>query len=410
LEENWLFGLNGEEVCRVSKIRDLKVVDLSHALAGPFCTMLLADMGAEVIKIERPEGDHFRPAIGGGYNAAVNRNKLGICLDLKQDSAKEVVRRLIRRGDVVVESFTPGTVDRLGLGFEASKEINPKIIFCSISGYGQTGPYRELPGYDVTAQAMAGIMMCTGEPDRPPVRIGPSLIDIGAGMYVVIGILQALMERDQNGQAQRIEVSLLETALSWMSPFIARYSMNGELPQRLGSAWPAAAPYQVYKAKDKYVFVGASTERFWRSLCKILGLEYLLGDPRFSTMEGRIARRSELNEIVENSLVDLTADEIVTKLRTAGIPCSPVMNLGEILQDPHVKERGLLTELEHPEYGPIIQTRTPIVRSGNMPEIRSGAPLLGQHTLEVLNMLRYSEPEIEALVSSGAAVPAKRRD
>ena len=391
----------------MTKIQDIKVVDLSHALAGPFCTMLMADMGAEVIKIERPEGDHFRPAIRGGYNAAVNRNKRGICLDLKQDSAKEVVRRLIKRGDVVVESFTPGTIDRLGLGFEAAKEINPEIIFCSISGYGQTGPYRELPGYDVTAQAMSGIMMCTGEPDGPPVRIGPSLIDIGAGMYVVIGILQALMERDQKGQAQRIEVSLLETALSWMAPFIARYSISGELPQRLGSAWPAASPYQVYKAKDKYVFVGASTERFWRSLCKLLDLEYLLDDPRFSTMENRIEKRFELNVIIENALVDLTGDEIVTKLRTAGIPCSPVMNLAEILEDPHVKERGLLTELGHPEYGPIIQTHTPIVRSGNMPEIRCGSPRLGEHTLEVLSMLEYSESEIEALVLSGAAVPAK---
>ncbi len=389
------------------RIQDIKIVDLSHALAGPFCTMILADMGAEVIKIERPEGDHFRPALGGGYNAAVNRNKLGICLDLKQDSAKEVVRRLIKRGDIVVESFTPGTVDRLGLGFEAAKEINPEIIFCSISGYGQTGPYRELPGYDITAQAMSGIMMCTGEPDRPPVRIGPSLIDIGAGMYLVIGILQALMERDRKSQAQRIEVSLLETALSWMSPFVARYSMTGELPQRLGSAWPAASPYQVYKAKDNYVFIGASTERFWKTLCKVLDLEYLLSDPRFTTMENRIQNRSELNELIENALTDLSVNEVVEKLRTAGIPSSPILNLAEILQDAHIKERGLLTELMHPEYGPIIQTRTPIVRFEKMPEIHCGAPLLGQHTLEVLTMLGYTESEVEGLVSSGAAIPVK---
>lgn len=385
-------------------IKDIKVVDLSHALAGPFCTMLLADMGAEVIKIEHPHGDHFRFALGGGYNAAVNRNKRGICLDLKQDSAKEVVKRLIKRGDVVVESFTPGAVDRLGLGYEVAKRINPKIVFCSISGYGQTGPYQNLPGYDVTAQAMSGIMMCTGEPDRPPVRIGPSLIDIGAGMYVVIGILQALMEREQKGQAQRIEVSLLETALSWMSPFIARYSMSGELPQRIGSAWPAASPYQVYRAKDKYVFIGASTERFWKTLCKILNIEHLLDDPRFSTIADRIENRLELNELIENALSDLTADEVVEKLRTAGVPGSPVLDLSEILQDPHIKERGLLAELMHPEYGPITQTRTPIVRSGKMPEIHCGAPRLGEHTREVLTMLKYEESEIEDFFSSGAAI------
>ena len=388
-------------------MQNIKVVDLSHALAGPFCTMLLADMGAEVIKIEHPHGDHFRAAISGGYNAAVNRNKRGICLDLKQDAAKEVVRRLIKRGDVVMESFTPGTIDRLGLGYEVAKEINPGIIFCSISGFGQTGPYRNLPGYDVIAQAMSGIMMCTGQPDGPPVRIGPSLIDIGAGMYTVIGILQALMERERTGQGQRIEVSLLETALSWMAPFIARYSISGELPGRIGSALAAFSPYQVYKAKDKYVFIGASTELSWVALCEILNLEHLIDDPRFSSMENRIDNRSELNELIEKALTELTADEVVTKLRKARVACSPVMTLAESLEDPHIKERGLLTELNHPEYGPIIQTRTPIVRSGKMPEIRSGAPLLGQHTLEVLTMLEYSESEIEDLISPGAAITFK---
>jgi crotonobetainyl-CoA:carnitine CoA-transferase CaiB-like acyl-CoA transferase len=388
-------------------MQDIKVVDLSHALAGPFCTMLLADMGAEVIKIEHPHGDHFRAAISGGYNAAVNRNKRGICLDLKKDAAKEVVRRLIKRGDVVMESFTPGTIDRLGLGYDVAKEINPKIIFCSISGFGQTGPYRNLPGYDVIAQAMSGIMMCTGQPDGPPVRIGPSLIDIGAGMYTVIGILQALMERERTGQGQRIEVSLLETALSWMAPFIARYSISGELPGRIGSALAAFSPYQVYKAKDKYVFIGASTELSWGALCEILNLEPLIDDPRFSSMENRIDNRSELNELIEKALTELTADEVVTKLRKARVPCSPVMTLAESLEDPHIKERGLFTELNHPEYGPIIQTRTPIVRSGKMPEIRSGAPLLGQHTLEVLTMLEYSESEIEDLISSGVAITFK---
>ena len=388
-------------------MQDIKVVDLSHALAGPFCTMLLADMGAEVIKIEHPHGDHFRAAISGGYNAAVNRNKRGICLDLKQDAAKEVVRRLIKRGDVVMESFTPGTIDRLGLGYEVAKEINPGIIFCSISGFGQTGPYRDLPGYDVIAQAMSGIMMCTGQPDGPPARIGPSVIDIGAGMYTVIGILQALMERERTGQGQRIEVSLLETALSWMAPFIARYSISGELPGRIGSALDAFSPYQVYKAKDKYVFIGASTELSWGALCEILNLEPLIDDPRFSSMENRIDNRSELNELIEKALTELTADEVVTKLRKARVPCSPVMTLAESLEDPHIKERGLFTELNHPEYGPIIQTRTPIVRSGKMPEIRSGAPLLGQHTLEVLTMLEYSESEIEDLISSGVAITFK---
>jgi crotonobetainyl-CoA:carnitine CoA-transferase CaiB-like acyl-CoA transferase len=392
----------------MNTMQDIKVVDLSHALAGPFSTMLLADMGAEVIKVEHPHGDHFRKFIDGGYNAAANRNKQGVCLDLKQEAAKEVVKRLFRRGDVVVESFKPGTIDRLGLGYEVAKAINPGIIYCSISGYGQTGPYRELPGYDVTAQAMSGIMMCTGQPDGSPVRIGPSIIDMGAGMYVVIGVLQALLERERTGQGQRIEISLLETALSWMAPFIARYSISGELPKRLGSAWPAASPYQVYKAKDKYVFIGASTDRFWSALCAFLHTEHLMEDPRFSTGENRITHRSELNELIAEAVAEFNADEIVRSLRKAGVPCSPLMNLNEIMEDPHVKERGILKELDHLEYGSVIQTRTPIVQSGEMPEIRSGAPLLGQHTTDVLSLLEYSEDEIKDLVSSGAAVPLKK--
>ena len=283
----------------MSRLSEINVLDMSHALAGPTAGMILADLGAKVVKLEHPHGDHFRPLLGGAYYAAVNRNKRGISLDVKKREGKEAARKLIKRSDVLLESFTPGTMENLGLGYTDVKELNPRIIYCSISGFGQNGPYCELPGYDVVAQAMCGIMMCTGMPDGPPVRIGASWIDMGAGMYVVIGILKALMERQETGLGRHIDVSLLDTALSWMSPLIARYSMSGDLPQRIGSAFAPFSPYQVFRCKDGYVFIGASTDRFWRTLCELLKIEHLIDDLRFATNEARLQHRSELTELIE---------------------------------------------------------------------------------------------------------------
>lgn len=387
----------------MSVLSQVRVLDMSHALAGPFCGGLLADFGAQVIKVEHPHGDHFRPLLGGAYHVAVNRNKRDISLDLKQPQAVEVVKKLIAGSDVLIESFTPGTMDRLGLGYEVAKEINPRLIYCSISGFGQTGPYRQLPGYDVVAQAMCGIMMCTGQPDSPPVRIGASWIDMGAGMYTMIGVMAALMERQQSGQGKQVDVSLMDTALSWMSPLIARYSMSGELPQRAGSALPAFSPYQVFQARDGYLFIGASTERFWQVLCQTIGLESLPQDPRFSDNALRVQNREELTALVEQALADFGRDEVVEKLRRAGMPCGPVLDVGQVLQDRHVRERGILHNWEHPQVGPVTQVKTPIALQGEMPPIKTPAPGVGQHTREVLAELGYGGREIEQLLALGAA-------
>lgn len=385
----------------------LKVLDMSHALAGPHCGMLLADFGAQVIKVEHPHGDHFRPLLGGAYHAAVNRNKRDIALDLKRPQAVAVVKQLMAQSDVVIESFTPGTMDRLGLGYDTAREANPAIIYCSISGFGQTGPYRKLPGYDVVAQAMCGIMMCTGNADSQPVRVGASWIDMGAGMYTAMAVLAALLERQESGQGRHVDVSLMDTALSWMSPLIARYAMTGELPGRAGSALAAFSPYQVFQARDGHLFIGASSERSWQSLCGLLDLEDLLEDPRFHSNQERVRNREELTGLIEQVLAGFGRDEMVEKLRQKGIPCGPVLDVGQILEDPHIKERGVLHQWRHPQLGPMIQVKTPIAVDGQMPEIKTPAPEVGQDSRQILAELGYPKQEIEEMLSSGVASAPK---
>ena len=390
----------------MSTLSEIFVLDMSHALAGPTAGMILADMGAQVIKLEHPHGDHFRPLMGGAYFAAVNRNKRGISLDLKRPEGKAAVKKLIGRADVLLESFTPGTMDKLGLGYATASEINPRIVYCSISGFGQKGPYHQLPGYDVVAQAMCGIMMCTGMPDGPPARIGASWIDMGAGMFTVIGVQKALMDRQQTGRGKHIDVSLMDTALSWMSPLIARYAMSGELPKPIGSALAVFSPYQAFRCKDGFVFIGASTEKFWKTLCSLLKIEHLQEDPRFATNTDRVKHRDQLTALIEAALSEMNRDDLVDRLRAAGMPCGPVLDVGQVLKDRHVTARGVLTNWDHPEFGPVTQVKTPIAENGVMPEVDCPSPFLGQHTRAVLEELGYSRSEIETLVEQGAAIVA----
>jgi crotonobetainyl-CoA:carnitine CoA-transferase CaiB-like acyl-CoA transferase len=389
------------------KLSDTNVLDMTHAVAGPTAGMILADLGAQVVKLEHPHGDHFRPLLGGAYYASFNRNKRGICLDVKNPMGKEAVGRLIRRSDILIESFTPGTMDKLGLGYEDARRLNPRIIYCSISGFGQSGPYSHLPGYDVVAQAMCGIMMCTGMPDGPPVRIGASWIDVGAGMFTVIGIMKALMEREESGIGAHVDVSLMDTALLWMSPLIARHSMSGELPAPIGTALAAFSPYQAFKCRDGYVFIGASTENFWKTLCRLLNLEHLLNDARFETNANRVKNRSALTELIETALGDVRRDDIVEKLREAGMPCGPLLDVGQAVRDPHVSSRGVLHKWAHPEFGSVTQIKTPIAENGAMPEIRSPSPFLGQHSREVLLELGYDPAGIAKFFEQRAAIEPK---
>ena len=383
-------------------LKDVTVLDLSHALAGPFSTMLLGELGARIIKLEPPGGDHFRPSHSGGTFATINRNKDGICLDLKHSDSQGIMQRLIGQADILVQSFTPGTIDRLGYGYEAVAKMKPDIIYCSISGFGETGPYRELRGYDAVIQAMSGIMMSTGEPDRPPVRVGPSVIDMGTGSYLVIAILDALRERDREGKGAKLEFNLLETALSWMAPIIAGYSITGNLPQRQGSALAVYSPYQVFKARDGYLFIGASTQRAWERLCSALDRPEWLADPRFADRATRVEHRSALTKLIEAHLATQTVGDAVDAVRAAGVPCAPVNTLQDIIDDPHVAEREVLSRHVDPNVGEVLQVRSPIGKS--LDETLQPAPSLGQHTREVLAELGYDQREIDAFFTNGAAI------
>jgi formyl-CoA transferase len=386
-------------------LRGLTVLDMSHALSGPFSTMLMSELGADIIKVEPPGGDHFRASNGGATSAVVNRNKRSLSIDLKRPESRPVMERLIDRADIMLETFVPGAIDRLGYGYEAVKARKPDIIYVSISGFGQTGPYAEWRGYDAVAQAMSGIMASTGEADRPPVRVGPSLIDMGTGMYVVIGVLDALRHRDKTGEGARIDFNLFETALSWMSQLIARYSQTGRVQPRSGSALPQFSPYQVFEGRDGPMFIGTSTQRFWLKLVDALELDAARNDPRFADMPARIENRDALTAIIEARLSGLSNDEALARLRRGEVPCAPVLDTAGVVADPHVAARGTFMPAVDPVVGEMLQTRMP-VGLGAPPR---PAPVLGEHGREVLGELGFAADEVAALVEGGVLiVPGER--
>jgi crotonobetainyl-CoA:carnitine CoA-transferase CaiB-like acyl-CoA transferase len=303
---------------------------------------------------------------------------------------------LISKSDIMLENFTPGAVERLGYDYKKVQSMKPSIIYASISGFGQSGPYKNLKGYDAVAQAMSGIMASTGEPNRAPVRVGPSMIDMGTGMYVVIGILDALRKRDFNGEGAFLEFNLLESALSWMSQSIANYSKTGVVPPRTGSGLASFSPYQVFNAKDNQIFIGASTETFWKKLCYALGLENLIPDQQFIDMKSRVTNRAALTKIIENTIENLNVNDILIKLRKAEVPCAPVLSVEGVVNDPHIKARNSLIPSTDSTIGDILQTKMPI-GDGTPPR---SAPKLGEHTSEILKEYGFSKDAISQLENS----------
>ncbi|UCC90473.1 MAG: CoA transferase [Dehalococcoidia bacterium] len=385
-------------------LQGIKVVDLTTAMAGPFATTLLGDLGADVIKIEPPRGEHFRYAMDGVWLLAANRNKRGIALDLKTTEGQEIAQKLVKTADVFIENLVPGTVNKLGLGYDRVAQVNPRIIYCSVSGFGQEGPYSQRPAYDPVAQAMSGIMMATGEPDRPPVRQAPSLIDMTSSLYAFGAILACLWDRERTGKGRRIDIALLDTAVSAMSTYIIHHSITGKLPSRVGTGHVAFAPYQAFDTKDAPIWIGVPTDRFWVAFCQGLGLDELARDSRYSTVKGRNEYRSELVRKVSEVCKQYTSAELESKLVAANVPCGRLLNVGEVSQDIQIKFRQLIEEWDYPGKGLIKTVRAPIMISGELPETRMKTPQLGEHTSQVLAELGYSKQEIQQLIENGIAI------
>jgi crotonobetainyl-CoA:carnitine CoA-transferase CaiB-like acyl-CoA transferase len=384
-------------------LQGIRVADFTQVIAGPACSMLLADMGADVIKIEPLSGDFWRKTVSGSAFLNFNRNKRGMAIDLKNPRGYEVILRLLRLADVVMENFTPGTMDKLNLSYETVSHLNPKIIYCSISGFGQNGPYRERPGYDPVAQAMSGIMINTGEPDRPPVRVLPTMVDYLAGNHTAYAIALALMDREKTGKGKWFDVALLDVAIMQMGQFVTLYTMTGELPVRMGSGYLAAAPYQAFETQDGYILITVTTDEMWKNLCQALKLDYLFRNPRYSTLDGRRQNRPELAAEVTKVTKRYGSRELESILVTANVPCGRLMNIDEVIQDPHVQFRQLMEDIEDPEKGKVKIIKTPIYISGEAPKIRRRTPLLGEHTREILKELGYSQEEIQELLDKGIA-------
>jgi crotonobetainyl-CoA:carnitine CoA-transferase CaiB-like acyl-CoA transferase len=389
----------------VKPLNDILVIDLSRVLAGPYCTMELADMGATVIKIEIPgSGDDTRaygpPFLNGEstYFMSVNRNKKSLTLNLKHERGKEILRQLLQKADVLVENFRPGTLDGLGFGYDAVHALNPKLIYCSISGFGQTGPYSQRPGYDLIAQAEGGVMSLTGEPDGPPMKVGLSFADITAGMNAFAGILLALLARQRTGEGQWVDVSLLDCQVSLLTYQAGIYFATAKSPERLGNKHPSITPYETFEASDGHIIIGCGNQGFWEKFCKLAGLEHLLADDRFTTMKKRVENRAELTPLVAAAVQTHTRQQWYELLDREGIPCGLIKSVAEVCTDPQVLARDMVVQLNHPSAGPIRVNGVPIKLSVTPGEVKDSPPLLGQHTDEILSgILGYTADHIAEL-------------
>ncbi|MFC7344847.1 CaiB/BaiF CoA transferase family protein [Saccharopolyspora griseoalba] len=387
----------------------LRVLDLSRILSGPFCTMALADLGADVIKIENARGGDDTRAWGppfqgdtAAYFLSVNRNKRGLAVDLKDPECLDVVRRLARTADVIVENFRPGTADRLGLGYEQVEADNPGIVFASISGYGQTGPFRDEPGYDAIAQALSGVMSVTGEPDGPPVRFGVSGADLAAGMWTAIGVLAALKERERTGKGQWVDVSLLDGQISWLTYVASGHFATGAVPGRYGSAHPTIVPYQAFPTAEGHIMVAAGNDGLWQRFAIAIGLEHLVHDPRFATNPDRVSNRDALLPLIEEALAQRSAEDWSKVLAEHAVPAAPINTVDQALAHPQVVAREMVTTVEHPSAGRVRTVSSPIKLSGTPPRVRTAPPTHGQHTGEILASLGLDEDRIGALRERGA--------
>ncbi len=387
----------------------VRVLDLTRALSGPYCTLMLADHGADVVKVELPgTGDETRewmpPQIGGisAYYLAINRNKRSITVDLKHREGKKIVERLVERSDVIVENFSPGTLSRLGFADDRLRAINRRAIVCHISGFGQDGPGRAWPAYDLIVQGMGGIMSLTGESGQDPVMVGVPQADMVAGMFAAFAVAAALFARERTGVGQVIDASMLGGQVALLSRQAARFFADGTVPGPEGNVHASIVPYQTFRASDGHVNIGVANNALFERFCRALDLDELLGDPRAADNPTRVAHRKELVPIIEKRIAKLTRADIVARLRNAAVPVGPINRLDEVFSDPVVRHLGLIAEVDHPTAGRVRAPGIPVRMSGTPPSVREHPPLLGEHTDAVLKDLGYSDDEIRSLRRDGA--------
>jgi crotonobetainyl-CoA:carnitine CoA-transferase CaiB-like acyl-CoA transferase len=392
-------------------LKGLRVLDLTRVLAGPTCTQMLGDLGAEVIKIERPgAGDDTRGFAPpnwpntkeSAYFLGVNRNKKSLTLDIAAAEGQEIVHKLLETCDILVENFKVGALAKYGLGFEQLKAKNPGLIYCSITGFGQTGPYAPRPGYDALIQGMGGVMSLTGEPEGLPQKVGVPVADLFAGLYGCIGILAALRHRERTGQGQQIDIGMLDTSVAWLANQGMNYLATGENPPRLGNQHPNIAPYQVFPTKDGHIVLSVGNDPTWERFCRSFDCEHLLSDPRFATNAERVANRDAVTDTLTPVMQSKTTAEWVAALEERKIGCGPINKLSEVFADPHVQARGCVVPLKHASGETVKVIANPVRLSGTPADYRIPPPLLGEHSEEVLSgLLGMSAAEVAALKERG---------
>jgi crotonobetainyl-CoA:carnitine CoA-transferase CaiB-like acyl-CoA transferase len=391
-------------------LEGLRVLDLSRVIAGPYCATLMADLGADAVKVERPgRGDDLRVWRGDGMSAvfaAINRNKRGIAVDLQQPEGARLVFELARRADVVVENFLPGVADRLGLGYKAVGAANPRVVYASVTGFGQTGPHARRAGYNTIAQGMSGIMALTGQPGNPPTKVGGSVADLAAAFLAFGAVNAALLHRFRTGAGQHLDVSLLASTLALLPDPVALYFDTGTRPARVGNRNPNLTPAEAFRTKDGWVQVVIMNPDQYARFGKTLGQERLLTDPKFATNDGRLAHHEEMKALVEAALAGATTAEWVARFEAAQVAAGPIYEFDEVFEDPQVKHLGLVAEVEQPGYGRARMLDFPVKASATPARIRRPAPRLGEHTAEVLGELGLSKAEIERLAAAGVVALA----
>lgn len=374
-------------------LHGIRVLDLSRVLAGPYCTMVLGDLGADVIKVESPDGDETRawgPPFTNGesaYYLCVNRNKRSIVVDFKTDEGRKILQELVKQSDVLVENFRPGTLARFSLDYESASKANPNLIYCSITGFGQTGPLRDRPGYDFMIQGMGGLMSITGVPDGEPMKVGVAVTDLFAGQNAVIAILAALQARTQTGKGQHLDISLFDSQVAMLANIASDYLVSGNLPKRYGNAHANIVPYQSFQASDAWFVLAVGNDRQFEKLCEVISKREVASDVRFRLNAERVKHREELIPILKPVFLTKTSGEWLSMLENAGIPCGPINSLDKVFSMPQVEARQMLIHMEHPEIEDLRLVGSPLKFSDTPVDFRLPPPRLGEHTEEVLKEL-----------------------